>query len=596
MRLLDVAEAAERLEATSSRRTMVEVVADLLARAADEDREPLVFLLQAKLRPPYEGVELGLGPKLLIQAIGRAYDTSASNVAERNKKLGDLGLVAEALAPKADGRARGGGPSVRDVYDSLLAIARVSGSGSVERKTAMLADLLQRLASGNEAKFVIRTAQGRLRLGVGDQTILDAAAHAALGDARKKPVLEHAYNVRSDLGAVVRLAFAKGARGLEAIGPQVGVPIRPALAQRLPSARAIIDRLGEVQAEPKYDGFRLQLHRDGQTAWAFSRRLENVTVMFPDLVASFLSQLRSSRVIIEGEAVGYNAKTGKILPFQDTMTSKRKKQTTEGRDSLRLFAFDVLYVGRENFMPRPQRERSERLSELVAAKPGGAVAVNETHFTSDPRDLDRYFNQMIARGLEGIVAKKPDAPYQAGSRGYDWVKLKRSYQSHLRDTIDVVIVGYLRGRGKRTALGIGSLLGAVYDPGRDRFRTVAKVGAGLTETAWRDLRAQLDRGATSKKPANVDSLVTPDVWVEPRTVVEVLADEVTRSPFHTAGKTGSEPGYALRFPRVLSVRTDKGAADATTEKEVMDLYRMQREGGKRTTRAKPSSGRRRAIT
>jgi DNA ligase-1 len=303
-------------------------------------------------------------------------------------------------------------------------------------------------------------------------------------------------------------------------------------------------------------------------------------------------------VIIEGEAVGYNAKTGKILPFQDTMSRKRKKQTAEGRDSLRLFAFDLLYVDRENVMPRPQRVRSQRLSKLVVSKPGGAVTVNETHFTSDARDLDRYFNEMIRRGLEGIVAKKPDAPYQAGSRGYDWVKLKRSYQSELRDTVDLVIVGYLRGRGKRTALGIGSLLGAVYDPTRDRFRTVAKIGAGLTETAWLELRTRLDRRAAGKKPPNVDSLITPDVWVEPATVVEVLADEVTRSPFHTAGKTSNEPGYALRFPRVLSIRTDKGASDATTEREVRDLYRIQREGGggERTKPIKPSPKKRRSVT
>jgi DNA ligase-1 len=389
----------------------------------------------------------------------------------------------------------------------------------------------------------------------------------------------------------VRLAFSKGARGLEAIGPEIGVPIRPALAQRLPSARAIIDRLGEVQCEPKYDGFRLQLHRDGQRVWAFSRRLEDVTASFPDLVASLLRQLKSPRAIIEGEALGYNAKTGAFLPFQETMTRKRKKEIAEasGRNPLRLCSFDLLYAGRESYLPRPQRERTRRLGELLASKPDDAITVTETHLTADAADLDRYFNAMIRRGLEGVVAKKPDAPYRAGARGYDWVKLKRSYQSQLRDTVDLVIVGYLRGRGKRTALGIGSLLGAVYDPARDRFRTVAKVGAGLSESAWRDLRARLDQRATAKKPANVDSMITPDVWVEPASVIEVLADEISRSPFHTAGKSGDEPGYALRFPRVVGVRPDKAAADATTEREIIDLYRLQREAGTRGTQAKRKS-------
>jgi DNA ligase-1 len=548
------------------------MVAELLRAAADDEREPLVYLLQAQLRPPYEGVEVGLGDKLLVRVLAEAYDATATAVERRYKQLGDLGLVAQPLARAATTR----GPTVRETYGALLAVARAAGAGSIAQKTTMLARLLRRVG-GVEAKFIVRVAQGRLRLGVGDQTILEAAALSALGDRKQKHLLEHAYNVRSDLGAVVRLAFAKGARGLEGVGPAIGVPVRPALAQRMPSAKAIIDRLGEVQAEPKYDGFRLQLHRDGRRVWAFSRRLENVSEMFPDLVAGVLRQLKTKRAILEGEAVVFNPRTGEFLPFQVTMTRKRKTRITESaaQNPLRLFAFDLLYAGRENYLPRPQVARSRRLRELVSGGPEDPIVVTESLVTDDPRALAKYFDTMIHRGLEGIVAKRPDAPYQAGSRGFDWVKLKRAYQSKLRDTIDVVLVGYLRGRGKRAALGIGSLLAAVYDPQRDRFRTVAKIGSGLSDAAWRRLRAQLDQRATRTKPANVDALITPDVWVEPKYVVEVLADEITRSPLHTCGKTDDHPGYALRFPRLISIRTDKAPADATTEREVLDLYRMQ---------------------
>jgi DNA ligase-1 len=207
-----------------------------------------------------------------------------------------------------------------------------------------------------------------------------------------------------------------------------------------------------------------------------------------------------------------------------------------------------------------------------------AVAVTEWTIASDAEALQDYFDGMIARGLEGIVAKRLDSPYQAGARGFDWVKLKRSYQSKLRDTVDVVLVGYLRGRGKRASLGIGSLLGAVYDPAHDRFRTVAKIGSGLSDAAWKALRARLDDEATPRKPARLDSLLTADVWVNPRFVVEVLADEITRSPFHTCGKSGDAPGYALRFPRMLNgVRADKSATDATTQREVIQMYRQQRQ-------------------
>ena len=582
MHLNELAQAVERLEGTSSRLRMVEQVAALLQRAGRDERAPIVYLLQAQLRPPYEGVEVGLGEKLLLKIIAEAYGKSADLIARRFRASGDLGSVAQSLAPAAPRRR----VSVRRAYDTLLEVAGAAGAGSQQRKSTLMVGLLRSIG-GSEAKLVVRVAQGRLRLGVGDQTILEAAALGALADRSLKAVLEHAYNVRSDLGGIVDITFAKGARALARLGPQPGVPVRPALAQRLPSAAAIIDRLGEVHAEPKYDGFRLQFHRDGARVWAFSRRLENVTGMFPELEKGLLRQLRTKRAIIEGEAVGYSARTGEFLPFQVTMTRKRKKQVEDaaGRHPLRLFAFDLLLAGRTNYIPRPQQVRSRTLRRLLPFDKGDPVAVTEVLVTDHADELQGYFNEMLERRLEGIVAKRPDAAYQAGSRGYDWVKLKRAYQSKLRDTVDVVLVGYLRGRGKRARLGIGSLLAAVYDPQRDRFRTVAKIGSGLSDTAWKHLRALLDANARTERPRRVDSLITPDVWVEPRYVVEVLADEITRSPFHTCGRSDGESGYALRFPRMLGgVRDDKAPVDATTEREVVDLFRMQGAGGERRTR------------
>ena len=348
---------------------MVDLVGTLLRRAASTEREPIVYLLQAQLRPPYEGVDFGLGEKLILHTLSDAYRTAAAQVTRRYKQLGDLGLVAEALNPST----RAGSPAVRSVYDALLAIARASGSGSTERKTSLFADLLRQLG-GLDAKVVVRIVQGRLRLGMGDQTILEAAALGALGDRRHKALLERAYNVRSDLGGVVAIAFAKGTKGLEAIEPVVGVPVRPSLAQRLASAAAIVDRLGTVQAEPKYDGFRLQIHRDGRRGWAFSRRLENVTEMFPELVAAAVRQLKVTRAIIEGEAIGYDPKTGDFLPFQETMTHKRKTRGRSGseadaRSPLRFFAFDLMFAGQ---------------AELASAAAAGAIAASPRR--SCPRD------------------------------------------------------------------------------------------------------------------------------------------------------------------------------------------------------------------
>jgi DNA ligase-1 len=574
MRLLELADALERLEHTRSRLTMVEHVAELLQRAGSDERASIVYVLQARLRPDYEGIEIGLGEKLLVTAIADAFGTSSAGVRRRFRSAGDLGRVAESLAP-ATARAR---VTVRKAYDTLLDVARTSGSGSIQRKTSLLASLLRKV-SGREAKLLVRIAQGKLRLGLGDQTILEAAALGAFEDRRKKKVLEHAYNVRSDLGNIVCLAFDKGERAVARVEPAPGIPVRPALAQRLPTAAAIVTRLGKVRVEPKYDGFRLQLHRDGSRVWAFSRRLENVTPMFPELTTALRRQLRIRRASIEGEAIAHNPETGEFQPFQVTMTRKRKTRVAEmaERYPLRLFAFDILYAGRHNCIPDPLTERTKRLRKVLPFEEDSAVAVTESATARNAKELQAYFDDMIARGLEGVVAKRPDSPYQAGARGFDWVKLKRSYQSRLRDTVDVVLVGYLRGRGKRAALGIGSLLGAVYDPSHDRFRTVAKIGSGLSDAAWKHLRARLDKDATTRKPARVESILTPDVWVEPQLVVEVLADEITRSPFHTCGKSGDAPGYALRFPRMLDgVRVDKAPTDATTQREIIQMHKQQR--------------------
>jgi DNA ligase-1 len=402
--------------------------------------------------------------------------------------------------------------------------------------------------------------------------------------------------VRSDLGSVVAIAFAKGSRALARMGPKIGVPVRPALAQRLSSAEEIIQRLGAVQVEPKYDGFRLQVHRDGRQVSVFSRRLENVSAMFPEIANAVQRQLKAKRAIFEGEAMAYDPETGELLPFQATMTRKRKTAIAQAaaRYPLRLFAFDLLYAGRRNYLPEPLRERCQRLHQILALGNDATIAVTEASRATTAHALQEYFDAMITRGLEGVVAKRLDAPYRAGARGYDWVKLKRAYQSKLRDTVDLVLVGYLQGRGKRSSLGIGSLLAACYDPREDRFRTVAKIGSGLSDSAWKELRTRLDRDAVAAKPARVDSQIAADVWVEPRYVVEILADEITRSPFHTCGKTGDAPGYALRFPRLVAgIRADKSVADATTEREILDMYRQQRPNVQ-PIGSTPSTSRRRA--
>ncbi|GBD08498.1 DNA ligase B [Candidatus Thermoflexus japonica] len=574
MRFAQLVTYFERLEATTKRLEMFDILSELFQACDREEIDKVVYFCQEQLLPPFRGIEIGMAEKLILRAIARATGASDAEVTRLNKERGDPGLVVEELLQQR--KTHPARLSVQEVYDALLRIAETTGEGSVERKIQMLADLFQQ-SSPKEARYIARFVLGRLRLGVGDPTILDALSKAVVGDRSLRPDLERAYNLCSDLGLVARTLFEQGIEGIRAFRIRVGNPIRPALAERLPSAEEIVEKLGRCAVEVKLDGFRCQIHKAGDHVEIFSRNLERTTPMFPELIEAVRQQIAAREAILEGEAVAVNEETGEIYPFQVTVQRKRKHGVEEMMREypLVLFAFDLLYADGQDYTPQPYAVRFEALSRLI--QPDGRIRLVDRIVTDDPRAIQQFFDEAIERGMEGIVAKRLDAPYQAGARGFHWIKLKRSYKGELSDTIDVVIVGYFRGRGMRAKFGIGALLGAVYDPDSDTFKTVAKIGSGLTEEEWVRIRELLDQIRTEHRPARVESILEPDVWVEPRYVVTVLADEITRSPVHTCGKADEEPGYALRFPRVVGwIREDKGPEDATTVKEILSMFQMQK--------------------
>ncbi|MCL5263811.1 MAG: ATP-dependent DNA ligase [Chloroflexi bacterium] len=571
MIIRQVAEAFQALEGTTKRLEMSRILASLFRATPKEEVDKLIYILDGRLGPPYTALDFGVDEKFLIVALADAARASRSRVEEIYKKKGDLGLAAEELL-----RGAGRGLNFREAFEALSRVAEATGPRAHERKTAIISDLLQR-SSGLEARYIVRILQGRLRLGVGDAMVMDALSEAVVGDRSVRADIERAYSICSDLGLIGRILFIDGPRALEQIRPQVGRPILSALAERLPTPQVVIDKMGPVQAEPKYDGLRLQLHKDGDNVRFFTRRLEDVTGMFPELAKAARQQLKSERAIVDGEALVYNPETGEYLPFQITVRRKRKYgiEEMELRYPLRYFAFDLLYVDDQDLTRKPLTQRRRQLEALVQRHVDDPIQVTEQITTGDPKALERYFVDQVALGLEGLVVKKPDSTYQAGQRSFNWVKLKRAYRAELRDTVDLAVVGYLVGKGKRAQFGIGSLLAAVYDPEHERFRTITKIGSGLTEVEWAEMRRMLDENRTPTRPPQVDSLIEPDVWSWPKYVLEVQADEITRSPRHTCGKTGDEPGYALRFPRVVTFRWDKRPEDATTEKEILEMYSMQ---------------------
>jgi DNA ligase-1 len=575
MQFSDLARSFQQLEATSSRTALVTILADLMRAAAAEEIAPTTYLLQGRLAPAFVPLELGMGRQNVAAAIGQAYGVERQEVLTRFDRAGDLGTVTGELAAATAPVPTDAVPAVDEVFERLLAIARTTGAGSLERKISGLAGLFAEL-DPLSATFLARIPLGTLRLGVGDLTVLDAFSFAQTGDKSLRARLERAYNETSDLGLIGATLWTGGIEAVDALSIRVGNPVRAMLAERLASAEAILAKLGRCAVESKYDGFRCQVHKAGDEVRIFSRNLEEMTGAFPELAEGARRQIRARDAIFEGEALAYNPLSEEYLPFQQTMRRRRKHgvEETAAELPLRLFAFDVLWVDGVNVTGRAYAERREVLGGLI--EPGETIVVSESAVVETADGLLTIFDDAIQNGLEGIVAKKPDSPYQAGARSYNWVKLKRAQAGHLRDTVDCVIVGYIYGRGRRAALGVGALLVAVYDPSRDIFTSITKIGTGLSDAEWREIRERCQPYVEEHRPARVESRLEPSVWVQPAVVIEVLADEITRSPLYTAGAVDGEPGYALRFPRLVSFREeDKRPEDATTVQEIVELYGQQ---------------------
>jgi DNA ligase-1 len=569
----------EELEGTSSRLTLIELLTQLFRTIErPEEIEQVCYLVQGRVAPFFVALEMGMAEKSVTRSLALAYHTTPEHVEALYATLGDLGLVAGQV-----NREAGSVPtvlSVEEVFLGLRAIAQTGGRGAVEQKSVRLVDFLTRVDSVS-AKYVVRILLGNLRLGIGDATVLDALAKARWNDAKKRKLLEGAYHKTSDLGLIARTIYEhpdeeEAERAVAALDIQLGKPVHSQLAERLPSAEAIIAKMGVVVAQYKYDGLRAQIHKDGQQVTIFSRNLEDQSHMFPELIAGTLEQVRAERAILDAEALAYNATSEEFLPFQET-TRRRRKHGIEALAEqlpLKAFVFDMLYKDGVSLLDTPLAERLKILEETIQVD--DTLMRTASHTVSDAHALTLLFDEAVSLGLEGLVVKKLESRYEAGARNFNWVKLKRHSAGALNDTIDCVLLGYLYGRGKRAALGAGSLLVGLYDPEQDQFVTVTKIGTGLSDEQWRSIRERTRGLEIDHRPARVSSLIEPSVWVEPQIVLEVLADEITRSPIHTAGKVGDEPGYALRFPRLVSFRErDKQPEDATTVQELIELYQSQ---------------------
>src|SRR6266851_4150848 len=553
------------MEATSSRNELVRILSEVYRASSLDELEPVTYLIQGRLAPFFEPVEIGLGERLLITAVATAYDVPKEDVISLNRETGDLGITAQRLARASRRKS----PSVVDVHGRLSQIAAAGGAGSQQQKldgfTGLLADL-----DATSAKHLVRMTLGKMRLGIGDPTVLDALSLAKKEDRSLRPVLEGAYNRTSDLGLIARTLWESGEAGLDALKVRPGHPLRPQLAERLPNPEAVIKKMGTVGVQPKYDGLRVQIHKDADKVSIFSRNLESMTEMFPELVAA-AAGLKVKSVILDGEAIAYDPDSEEYVPFQETTARRRKEgiQEMAARVPMRAFVFDVMFRDGSDLTPLPYERRFEIVKEVLRKSETLIPAPLTT--TDSAEVLTRELLDNISRGLEGVVAKRLDSPYQAGARNFNWVKLKRNTSGQLNDTIDVVLLGSYRGKGKRAEFGAGALLAGVYDSDKDEFVTISKLGTGLSDQGWREIHERLAKLEVAQKPARVNSNFVPDAWLEPAVVVEVLADEITPSPRHTAGMSADQPGFALRFPCIVSLPTEKKPEDAERPRDPRDV-------------------------
>jgi len=576
MKFFQISEVFEQIEKVTARLQITRLLAGLLGQANAHEAAVICNLSLGQLYPPYIGTQFNIAEKNIIKTLAKFLVCSENVIKQEVKQFGDVGAaLVEYEWPTQKNL------TVTQVYDLLCSIEKISGVGSQEKKIQQLSLLLADL-DPLSAKYIVRIMLGKIRLGFFDMTIVDALSWMEVGDKSLRSIIENAYNIRADIGLIALTLKAKGIKTIEKMHIKVGIPIRPAAAERLPTAKAIIEKIGPCVAQPKFDGFRLQIHIDKRkkkpVIHFFSRHLRDMSFMFPDLTRELLA-LPVDDIICEGEAICYDPNEETFLPFQKTIKRKRKhgieKAVTEF--PLKVFIFDLLYLNGKELLNESHEQRRKKLEKLLKGFKSNQIFITEEVVIKNVQELKKYFSNAIISGLEGLVVKRPDAVYRPGKRNFNWIKLKREEEGHLEDTIDCVILGYYSGKGRRAVLGIGAFLVGVYLKKEDIFQTIAKVGTGLKDKEWIVLKKKCDKIQVKKKPINVECAkkLFPDVWVVPEIVCVVRADEISLSPLHAAGKTEEKLGFALRFPRFMGYRLDKSPQEVTQVKEIKRLYEDQ---------------------
>ena len=579
MKFSIISDAFQKMEATSKRLELTDLLVELIKEIPEDVISKAVYLIQGKLRPNFEGVELGIAEKLVMKAMSKSSGIPLKKIEGDYNKGGDLGQTAEnILKQKIQTTFSSETITLERVYETLLKIANLEGKGSQEMKMRYVSSILND-ATPQEAKFILKILLGTLRLGIAENTVMDALAIAFTGEKENREVIENAYNVSSDLGKVAQVVSTGGIEQIRRFQIQLFNPIRPMLADRIKSGEDTVKKFqNDFAAEYKLDGERAQIHKQKDTIMIFSRSLENITSYYPDIVEKISKLIISDDVILEAEIVAMNTNSGDFLPFQELMHRRRKYEIDEAvmKYPITVNFFDVLFSNGKNCMEMEYMERRKLLEKII--KEDDFARLIPMSIINNEEQILEVLENSINSGCEGLMLKHLNSTYRAGIRGSNWLKLKREYQNDLGDSLDLVVIGAFFGKGRRTGK-YGTLLLATYNDEEDVFPSICKVGTGFSDESLDQLYQILSPKVTLKKNPRIISEMAADMWFEPELVIEIVASEITQSPIHktASDKIKENTGLALRFPKFTGkIRTEKNAEDASTDEEVIALYKVQK--------------------
>jgi len=578
MNFNDVCLYFNKLENTNSRLEMAQILSKLFLEINSDDLQDLVYFCKGEIGPSYKGTELNIGLSTILSLVSRYLGQNLSTIKKQFNKLGDVGLVIyNTDIKKKQSTLFKKELSFRDVYSTLEKISTIEGKGTIEKKLKLFESILFNLDKLS-AKYFVRFPIS-FRLGFSDSTIIDALSFLEPSKDQKevRKILSDKYDLISDLGLIAKIFKEEGVDKVNQLNIKPFIPFKSALCERAKSFSEIVKRVGKDNkkfiVDSKIDGFRQQIHKFKNTVKIFSRNEEDITSMFPDVV--FEIKKINYDFIIDCEAIAYDLENKKYHNFQITMQRKRKYNIVEKSKKLPLHlkVFDILYFDGKYLTDLGNLERRKILEKYFDINE--IIKPTEMIVTNSLKELEDFFNSRIELGFEGIIVKDIDSGYKAGSRGFNWIKFKKSYLSNSLDTIDAVIVGAFYGQGRRSN-GIGALLMGVFDKDTNNYHTIAKLGTGLTDEVLLELKSILNSLRLEVKPNYLITNIDADIYVFPKIVIEINFDEITRSTIHTVCYNKDlNQGLALRFPRFVKIRVDKTAEQTTTQREIQRLYELQ---------------------